>query len=282
MSIIGWWTGYSGPGYLAFSNADALGWNTVYLLMIAVLIILMLAIMAIGDNSPKRPPMTDKNSAYSNTSFSHWLFEVLIRPFEEFFSRNGVRVALTLLLFIFLFKIGEAFLGRMSVVFYKEVGFSNDQIATYSKAFGWFLTVLFTLLGSIFNTRFGVLKGLLIGGIAMASSNLLFALIAVTGPSETLFAITLIVDNFTAAFSSVALVAFLSAIIGRSFSASQYALFASIGNFGRVSLAGVSGYTVDWLGSWELFFIMTAIMVLPSLILLISIRKTLRKVVQTD
>ncbi len=279
MSVIGWWTGYSGPGYLAFSNADALGWNTVYQLMIVVLIVLMLTVMAIGDNSPDRSKTTATISPANNTH-SHWFYETLVQPFAEFFTRNGVRIALTLLLFIFLFKIGEAFLGRMSVVFYREVGFSNDQIATYSKAFGWFLTVIFTLLGSLFNTRFGVIKGLLVGGAAMASSNLLFALIAKVGPSESLFAITLVVDNFTAAFSSVALVAFLSAITGRTFSASQYALFASIGNFGRISLAGVSGHTVDWLGSWELFFIMTSIMVVPSLLLLVSIRKKLAAIIQ--
>lgn len=284
MSLIGWWTGYSGPGYIAFSNADATGWNDVYKLMIGILLILMLAIIAIGESSHSK---TEHNPTHSNQAFTiealkTWVYEVMIKPFEEFFSRNGVRIAITLLLFIFLFKIGEAFLGKMSLQFYKEIGFSNEQIATYSKGFGWILSVCFILLGSLFNTRFGVVQGLIIGGIAMASSNLMYALMANAGPVESLFLVTLIIDNFTAAFSSVAFISFLSAITGKAFSASQYALLASVGNFGRTSLAGVSGYTVDWLGSWELFFIMTAIMVLPSLLLLFSIRKKLIKIIQSD
>jgi PAT family beta-lactamase induction signal transducer AmpG len=176
------------------------------------------------------------------------------------------------MLFIFLFKVGEAFLGRMSIVFYKEVGFSNQQIAEYTKLFGWLITVLFTLLGSAFNTRFGVVRGLLLGGLAMAGSNLMFAVIASVGPLEWLLVLTLVVDNFTTAFSTVAFVSFLTALTGRAFSATQYALLASLGNLSRTTLAGLSGYTVDWLGSWERFFVVTALMVLPSLIMLYSVR----------
>src|SRR5690606_34297706 len=117
--------------------------------------------------------------------------------------RNGWQLACAILTFVFLFKIGEAFLGRMSIVFYRDVGFSNEQIAEYSKMFGWFLTVIFALIGSAINIRYGIVRGLFIGGVAMAASNLMFAWIALVGPSETLFMATLLVDNFTAAFSSV-------------------------------------------------------------------------------
>ncbi|MBJ6977540.1 MFS transporter, partial [Vibrio cholerae] len=83
-------------------------------------------------------------------------------------NRNGVRVAITLLLFVFLFKIGEAFLGRMSIAFYKDIGFSNEQIGYYSKLIGWGATIFFTLVGSMFNVKFGIVRGLMIGGIAMS------------------------------------------------------------------------------------------------------------------
>jgi len=274
VAIIGWWTGYSWPGYLAFSQADAVGWATVYWFMAGVLVLLMLATLAVTEPITQRVELQrqaeERYRDYSGVV--RWCLVTLVEPFAGFFRKNGVRVALLLMLFIFLFKVGEAFLGRMSIVFYKEVGFSNQQIAEYTKLFGWLITVLFTLLGSAFNTRFGVVRGLLLGGLAMAASNLMFAVIASVGPLEWLLVLTLVVDNFTTAFSTVAFVSFLTALTGRAFSATQYALLASLGNLSRTTLAGLSGYTVDWLGSWERFFIVTALMVLPSLIMLYAVR----------
>ena len=274
LAIIGWWTGYSLPGYVAFSNADGLGWNQVYGLMAVVLVVLIGATLIVREPKSDRAVLQEEAAGrYAKSSaVKAWLLVTLVEPFADFFRKNGVRVALTLMLFIFLFKIGEAFLGRMSIVFYKEVGFSNQQIAEYTKLFGWLITIVFTLLGSLFNTHYGVVKGLLIGGSAMAASNLMFALIASVGPVEWLLVLTLIVDNFTTAFSTVAFVSFLTALTGRAFSATQYALLASLGNLSRTTLAGLSGFTVDWLGSWERFFVVTALMVLPSLFMLYCLR----------
>src|SRR5690606_36151232 len=120
---------------------------------------------------------------------------------------------------------------------YRDVGFSNEQIAEYSKMFGWFLTVIFALIGSAINIRYGIVRGLFIGGVAMAASNLMFAWIALVGPNEMLFMATLLVDNFTAAFSSVAFVSFISWLSGRAFSATQYALLVSVGSLGRTTLS---------------------------------------------
>jgi PAT family beta-lactamase induction signal transducer AmpG len=274
MAIVGWWTGYSLPGYLAFSRADALGWNQVYWLMAGVLCCLIIATLMVREPSTERSALqAESEQRYAQFgSVERWFLVTVIEPFADFFRRNGVSLALTLMLFIFLFKVGEAFLGRMSIVFYKEVGFTNEQIAEYTKLFGWIITIVFTLLGSAVNTRYGVVKGLMIGGIAMASSNLMFAVLASVGPVPWLLVLTLVVDNFTTAFSTVAFVSFLTALTGRAFSATQYALLASLGNLSRTTLAGFSGYTVDWLGSWERFFIVTALMVIPSLIMLYRVR----------
>lgn len=205
-----------------------------------------------------------------------WLLVTVVGPFHDFFRRNGVRMALSLLLFIFLFKIGEAFLGRMSVVFYKELGFSNTDIATYSKLMSWWVTIVFALVGGYFNMLFGVVRGLFIGGIAMAGSNLLFAVMAVVGPNIPLYAFTILVDGFCQAWSTVAFVAFLSLLSNRAFSATQYALMASLGTFARTLLSAYSGVMVDWLdGNWVIFFVITTLMVAPSLWLLWQMRATL-------
>ncbi len=210
-----------------------------------------------------------------------WLLTTMVAPIQEFFQRNGTQLAISILLFIFLFKLGEAYLGRMSIVFYREVGFSNSDIAYYSKMINWAVTIVFSLIGSVFTIRYGILKGLFIGGIAMASSNLLFALMAVVGPDKLLFAFTVFVDGFTSAWGSVAFVALLSVLCNKTFTASQYALMASLGTFGRVMLGSYSGIMVDWLdGNWALFFVLTALMVLPSLIFLYLIRKPLTALIE--
>lgn len=276
MAVIGWWTGYSVPGYLAFINADAIGWNGVYYGMAAIVALLMLFTLLVGEPVTKRDSLQaaaeQRHTQVVGNKAIAWLTVTVVEPFLDFFKQNGVRVALTLLLFVFLFKIGEAFLGRMSIAFYKDIGFSNEQIGYYSKLIGWGLTILFTLIGSMVNVRFGIVRGLMIGGIAMASSNLMFAWIANVGPNEHLFLATLAVDNFTSAFSTVAFVSFLTVVTGQAFSATQYALLASLGNFGRTTLASFSGELVDYLNDWSTFFIVTAVMVIPSLIMLYSLR----------
>jgi PAT family beta-lactamase induction signal transducer AmpG len=205
-----------------------------------------------------------------------WLLTTLAAPIHEFFQRNGTKLAISILLFIFLFKLGEAYLGRMSIVFYREVGFSNADIAYYSKMINWGVTIVFSLIGSVFTIRYGILKGLFIGGIAMASSNLLFAALALVGPDKALFAFTVFVDGFTSAWGTVAFVSLLSVLCNKTFSASQYALMASLGTFGRVILGSYSGIMVDWLdGNWALFFVLTSLMVIPSLVFLYMIRKPL-------
>lgn len=276
MAVMGWWTGYSLPGYLAFINADSIGWNGVFYGMAGVLAVLIIFTLLVGEPKTDREVLQQKaeqrHSKVVGSRIGAWFTVTVIEPFLDFFKRNGVQVAVTLLLFVFLFKIGEAFLGRMSITFYKEVGFSNEQIGHYSKLLGWWVTIFFTLVGSMFNVKFGIVRGLMIGGIAMASSNLMFAWIASVGPNEHLFLATIIVDNFTTAFSTVAFVSFLTVLTGQAFSATQYALLASLGNFGRTTLASFSGELADYLNNWPLFFVLTAVMVIPSLVMLYSLR----------
>ena len=172
-----------------------------------------------------------------------------------------------------MFKIGEAFLGRMSLIFYKEIGFSKSDIGIFSKGIGWITTIIFTILGGIFTIRSGIIKSLLLAGIIMSITNILFSILAWVGPSKTLFAVAVILDDLAAAFATVAFVAFISLLVDRSFTATQYALLASVGTAGRTLLASSSGALVDGLGgNWGLFFIITSLMVVPSLICLVLIK----------
>lgn len=275
MATAGWWTGYAGLGAIPFFIVDSQQWywQDAY----AILGFIMLTIAAVVLVVRKATyHQQDSDGQLAHAGLLGRLEHILFAPIKEFFQRNGVKFALSVLVFIFLFKIGEAFLGRMSIVFYKEIGFSNDQIGTYSKLVTWWVTILFALLGSAVNLRMGIVKGLLFGGLAMAASNLMFSWIALVGPSEQLFLSAVIIDGFTSAWSTVAFVAFISLLCNRTFTASQYALMASLGTLGRTLLSSYSGVVVDALdGNWALFFLLTAVMVIPSLLFLWHIRHTL-------
>ena len=200
-----------------------------------------------------------------------------VNPILSFFKKNSLSVAIGLLSFIFLFKIGEAFLGRMSIIFYNEIGFSKTDIALYSKGIGWITTITFTLLGGLFAIRMGLIKAMFVSGVVMALTNLMFAVLAWVDKSEILFAFAVLLDDLAAAFATVAFVGFISALVDRTYTATQYALLASIGTAGRTLFASSSGAFVDWLnGDWGIFFIITALMVIPSLICLLAIKNKLK------
>ena len=294
MAVVGWWTGYKLGGVIALFTAEYFEnigvnnyWQATFLVMGVVVILMNIALMFVHENSyterilsQKKTDEIIKNKLGNNnflTKILSWLSGTIGGPVISFFKKNGFSIAIGILGFVFLFKIGEAFLGRMSIVFYKELGFSKSDIAIYSKTLGWITTVVFTLLGGLFAIRSGTVKTMFIAGGLMAVTNLMFTLLAWSGKSELLFATAVILDDIAAAFATVAFVAFISLLVDRTYTATQYALLASIGTAGRTLLASSSGSLVDWLnGDWGIFFILTALMVIPSLICLWFIRKKLK------
>ncbi len=293
ISVVGWWTGYKIGGLISLVSADILQkqgvenyWQISFVILSGIITLCCVGLLFIPEkNSDEKinfqnisdQKLIDKIGV-SNlfTKVFAWLYGTIVNPLLSFFKKNTFKVAFAILGFIFLFKIGEAFLGRMSIIFYKEIGFSKTDIALYSKGIGWITTITFTLLGGLFAVRVGLIKAMFVSGIFMASTNFLFSLLAWVGTSETLFAFTVLIDDLAAAFATVAFVGFISALVDRSYTATQYALLASIGTAGRTLFASSSGMMVDWLnGNWIIFFIITALMVIPSLICLFLIKKKL-------
>ena len=240
MAVVGWWSGYKLGGVLALFSAEhfqMLGfenyWQITFLILGILIILMNIGLMFVGEqNSNERrdkQALNDKiiSEKLGNSFFSNlitWIGGTLGGPIISFFKKNGFSIALGILGFIFLFKVGEAFLGRMSIIFYKEIGFSKSDIAIYSKTLGWITTVIFTLLGGLFVIRSGVLKAMFLAGIIMASTNLLFSVLAWSDKSELLFAIAVIFDDIAAAFATVAFVAFISLLVDRAYTATQLSL----------------------------------------------------------
>ena len=294
MAVVGWWTGYKLGGVVALNSAEffqKMGfenyWQITFLILGILIIACNIGLMFVNEtqntsrisSQQQTEKLIQQKLGSSNifTKSTAWITGTVVGPVASFFKKNGFNIAIAILAFIFLFKIGEAFLGRMSVIFYKEIGFTKSDIALYSKGLGWITTVIFTLLGGLFAIRSGVIKAMFVSGILMAVTNLLFSILAWSEKSELLFAVAVIFDDMAAAFATVAFVAFISMLVDRNYTATQYALLASIGTAGRTTLASSSGALVDWLnGDWGIFFIITAIMVIPSLIFLYIIKDKLR------
>ncbi len=294
MAVVGWWTGYKLGGVVALNSAEYFQnigienyWQTTFLILGVIVIACNIGLMFVHESQPTERQLAQKQTDKmieeklgSSGIFSKiiaWITGTIAGPIISFFKKNGFKIAIGILGFVFLFKIGEAFLGRMSIVFYKEIGFSKGDIALYSKGIGWITTVVFTLLGGLFAIRSGVVKAMFVSGILMAGTNLLFAALAWSGKSELLFAVAVLLDDIAAAFATVAFVAFISLLVDRTYTATQYALLASIGTLGRTTLAASSGELVDWLnGDWGIFFVITTVMVIPSLVLLWFIRNKLK------
>ena len=294
MAVVGWWSGYKLGGVLSLFSAEYLEnlgfedyWQLTFLILGILVILMNIGLMFVNESGSlerksiqkKTDELISKNFRNENlfTKLITWIVGTIGGPIMSFFKKNGFSIAMSILGFVFLFKVGEAFLGRMSIIFYKEIGFSKTDIAIYSKTLGWITTVIFTLLGGLFVIRSGVLKAMFLAGVIMASTNFLFSILAWSDKSELLFAVAVIFDDIAAAFATVAFVAFISLLVDRAYTATQYALLASIGTAGRTTLASSSGALVDWLnGDWGMFFILTALMVIPSLIILWLMKDKLR------
>ena len=282
IAVVGWWTGYKIGGMLTLFVADYfenLGlinyWQLTFIFICIVIFLFNIGLLLIPEDTSNKRQIAQKQDQekFSSVGFSAWFVSTILSPLSSFFRKNGLSISLLIIGFIFLFKIGEAFLGRMSIIFYDEMGFSKSDIAVYSKGLGWITTIVFTLIGGWFSIKSGVVRALFISGVAMAITNVMFSFMAWSEKSEVLFAAAVILDDLAAAFATVAFVTFISLLVDRTYTATQYALLASLGTAGRTLMASSSGSLVDWLqGDWGTFFIITALMVIPSLILLWFIR----------
>ena len=194
-----------------------------------------------------------------------------LNPIMNFLNRYG-KFAFLILLLISLYRIADVVMGVMANIFYLEKGYNISQIATYSKFFGVFATILGGFIGGYFSFKYGTMKALFFGAFIAASSNLLFAWLA-SSPISIKFLITVITaDNISSGFAGAAFVIYLSGLTSVKFTATQYALFSSIMLFLPKLIAGYSGGWVDLIG-YQNFFILTAILGIPVLFLIIWIGK---------
>ncbi len=197
--------------------------------------------------------------------------QIYIQPITNFTRKYG-SLAIAILLLIGLYRIADVVMGVVANIFYLEKGFDIKEIATYSKFFGVFATILGGFLGGIFALKFGTMRALFLGALVAASSNLLFAWLAVSPISIKFLIIVITADNISSGFAGAAFVVYLSGLTSIKFTATQYALFSSIMLFLPKLIAGYSGSWVDIMG-YANFFTLTAILGIPVLLMIIWISK---------
>lgn len=190
------------------------------------------------------------------------LQETYIDPVLEFFRRHGLHTAWILLLLVGFYRISDIVLGVVANVFYQDMGFSKEEIASVTKAFGLLMILLGGFIGGTLTVRFGVMRMLLVGALLSALTNLLFLLLAQSGHNLPMLAVVIAADNISAGMASAAFVAFLSSLTNISFTAMQYAIFSSMMTLFPKLLGGYSGGIVDAWG-YENFFILTAVIGIP-------------------
>jgi PAT family beta-lactamase induction signal transducer AmpG len=192
--------------------------------------------------------------------------DAYIAPVKDFFQRYGTSAALLLLALVGLYRISDIVLGVISNVFYQDLGFTKDQIASVVKTFGLVMTIVGGFLGGLLTLRYGVMRILFLGALLSAATNLLFMWLAYLGNHLPMLYLVISADNLAAGLASAAFVAFLSSLTNISFTAVQYAIFSSLMTLLPKIFGGYSGSMVDALG-YPLFFACTAVVGAPVLLL---------------
>ncbi|WP_448562731.1 AmpG family muropeptide MFS transporter [Trichothermofontia sp.] len=241
-------------GSLALILADQLSWPTVYLLMA---VLMLLGIVATGwapePANPGQPPAS--------------LTQAIVLPFQEFCQRLGGLRTLLVLLFIVLFKLGDALVNNMATPFLLEVGFSQTDIGAIQGGIGLVATIVGTLVGGGLLSQLGINRSLWLFGGLQALSNFTYLGLSLLGKNYAFMVLTINIENFCAGLGTAAFVAFLMSLCNHRFSATQYALLSSLMAVSRDILVAPAGWVATQI-SWPLFFALSVVMALPGLMLL--------------
>jgi PAT family beta-lactamase induction signal transducer AmpG len=245
----------AGAGAIALS--DFVSWPVVFGVLAACILACAVFTLFVPEPKLHRPSF--------GSDYRAGLNEAVVQPFREFMQRRGW---LVVLLFVLLYKFGDAFSGFLANPFYVELGFSGVEIAALTKIYGIIATVVGTFIGGTIVARIGLFRTLMIGGVLQAATNLLFTALAYQGHNLVWLGIAITADNLAGGVAAAAFVAYLSGLCNRAFTATQYALLSSFMAQGRTLMSTPSGWVAAQLG-WPVFWAVTALMAIPGLLLLV-------------
>jgi len=244
-------------GALALILSDRIGWQKTYLFMALFMIFGMLG--AFVGREPDHhivPPRTMQEAVWG--------------PLKDFFSRKA---AVVIILFIILYKLGDAYAGALSTAFLiRGVNFTPTDVGTINKGMGLIATIVGALFGGTLMVKMGLFRSLWYFGILQMVSNLSFMVLAIIGKSYPAMIVAVAFENLAGGMGSTAFVAFVMALCNKRFSATQFALLSSLAVLGRVVISPTSGYIVTYVG-WASFFFFTTLAAVPGLLLVLYLKR---------
>lgn len=257
--------GYRGAMWVAQAPAIALSllmpWSTVYLC--AAALVLLGLVVTLWADEPQVHSAPPRN-----------LREAVLDPLKDFFSRRG---ALIILLFILAYKVGDAFAGNMLMSFYfrPESLYTKEEVLVFAKTYSFLSTLLGIFLGGTLILKIGVYRSLWSFGILQALSTLGFAWVAISERSLGLFGSVIFFEDFSSGLGTAAFVTFMGTMTNKKFTATQYALLASLSAVPRSFLAAPAGLVAESVG-WPMFFTIGALAAIPGLLLIPAVSRLQR------
>jgi len=249
----------AGTIYLASTEGYDIGWAMAYGVTSFLVLPAILGALWAGAGR------FDPNAARAaGQSFFNWLTETVVNPFREFLGRKG---AALILLFVLIYKVGDAMGQGMLNPMIVELGFSDTEFITINKFVGFGALIVGSALGGPFIAWLGMGRALLISGLLMMLSNFLFVVLAIVGHSPLMLAIAVGTENLTSGIGLTVFVTYLSGLSNLAYTATQFALLSSFAAVGRTWLATPSGYLAENLG-WVGFWTFTVVIAAPGMLLL--------------
>ena len=250
----------------AFYVASFTAWSNVYLVMAVLMGVGFGAVMLAKEPLFSRQGLIrETDSAFNVQKFT--FLNAVVNPFKDFFVRNG-SFALLIILLIGVYRLSDIVMGIMANPFYLDMGYSKIEIANITKLFGFFMTIFGAFVGGLLVIKWGVGRCLLIGAVAVATTNLFFAQLALlANPDLNWLAVTVSLDNLSGGFATTAFIAYLSGLTNKAYTATQYALFSSLMTLPGKFMSGFSGFVVDSYGYFT-FFLSAAALGLPAILLI--------------
>jgi MFS transporter, PAT family, beta-lactamase induction signal transducer AmpG len=257
----------SGFEGLGFGKEGA--WSAGYLAM-AALVVIGIATTLIATEPAKSATAAIEHAAQARENPLGRVARAAYASFADFLTRDS---AIVVLVFVVLYKFCDAFAGAMTAPFVIDLGFSRNDYAAIVKGVGLAATLIGGFAGGALARAYPLVTSLWIGAFLQMASNLVFTWQALVGVNLWALTVTIIVENFTGAIGTVIFVAYLSALCNNPLhTATQYALLTALAAIGRTYLSAGAGFVAERTG-WPMFFVISALTALPSLVLLVWLQR---------
>lgn len=245
------------PGSLSLILADHMAWSSVF--TITAFFMLPGLVMTLLVTEPQLRQGAPRT-----------LRAAVVEPFKEFIGRNGLQSALTILAFIFLYKLGDSMATALATPFYLDMGYSKTEIGLIAKNAGLWPSVIGGLLGGAWMVKLGINRSLWLFGAVQMIAILGFAWLATASHNIPLLGLVIGVEAFGVGLGTAAFVAYIALTTHPLYTATQFALFTSLAAVPRTFANAATGYMVDDLG-WFNFFILCFVLAIPGMLLLVRI-----------